>query len=413
VQATLPIQRLDSLITVMVIVRRPAWSLFLVVCCFGLSANSAAADNIMAKTGTADDIQQAVKIARPGDTIIIPEGRFAFHGQVFLTDDLNVRGAGRDKTFIIRDDRLSDWKAMFSVNCKTGGSFGWSGITLQGAGRDLQESSASSDHIQDQGLELRGACKGFRIFGSRFTKFSLAGILFLGDDGSTHGSPTGVIFENDFIDNWSFNLGYGILVNGSALAWQEPLMLGTENAVFVEDNYFESNRCAIQSNNGARYVFRHNQILNNREDSAPIYAHGKGPYWPRGTRSFEIYENKLQNDQTRWAGIALGGGSGVIFKNELDGVSHGIVFELGAASNSTKQYIYQDQITKQSFYQDQINDTWVWDNMTNGRPINTVTLRTLGGVNATDFLQQGRDFFFQPKPNFQPFSYPHPARQFP
>jgi hypothetical protein len=57
-------------------------------------------DTIVARSGAAEDIQRAVLSAHPGDTIVIPEGRFAFHGQVFLPDGLSIRGAGRDKTWI-------------------------------------------------------------------------------------------------------------------------------------------------------------------------------------------------------------------------------------------------------------------------------------------------------------------------
>jgi len=383
--------------------RQVTWPLLLTLVCFCYSCATGApfAANVIAESGTAEDIQKAVEIARPGDTITIPEGRISFHGQVFLPDGLSVRGAGKDKTLLIKDDRLSEWKPMFSVDCKTGKPFNFSGITIQGAGRELQGSSAPSDRIRDQGLVLRGGCKDFRIFGNRFTKFSRAGIELVGDDGSIHGEPVGVIFENEFIDNWSFNLGYGVAVNGSAVAWKQPLALGTEQAVFLEDNYFEANRCAIIGNNGAYYVFRHNKISNNQADSAAIYAHGKTTAWPRGTRSFEIYDNKLRNDKPRWAGIALGGGAGVIFHNDLGGVFHGIIFMIEADSKSATQYPYQDQI----------NETWVWDNYENGHPISAVTLRNWGGVNAADFIQQGRDFFLQRKPNYQPFTYPHPLRQ--
>src|SRR5262249_5499199 len=133
---------------------RPLQPLILVIgyCCM---AGLAMANDIAARSGTAEDIRIAAAAARPGDTIVIPEGRFAFHGQVFLPDGLGLRGAGRDKTWLIKDDRLGEWKPMFSVDCKTGKPFYFSGITLQGAGRDLQASSVSSDHIQDQGIVLR------------------------------------------------------------------------------------------------------------------------------------------------------------------------------------------------------------------------------------------------------------------
>jgi hypothetical protein len=365
-------------------------------------AGLALANNIAARSGTAEDIRIAAAAARPGDTIVIPEGRFAFHGQVFLPDGLALRGAGRDKTWLIKDDRLGEWKPMFSVDCKTGKPFQFSGITLQGAGRDLQASSVPSDHIQDQGIILRGSCKDFLVFGSRFTKFSRAGIELVGDDGAVHGEPRGLIFDNEFIDNWSSYLGYAVAVNGTAAAWNAPLALGTEQAVFLEDNYFAANRCAIQANNGARYVFRHNEISNNQPDSAAIYAHGKNPYWPRGTRSFEIYNNRLRNPEPRWAGIALGGGSGVIFDNDLDGVSYGVVFMIEGDPKVATHYPYQDQIS----------ETWMWNNSANGKAFAAPMLRQLnGGVNVAEFLQQGRDFFLQHKPDYQPFTYPHPARQ--
>jgi hypothetical protein len=150
-------------------------------CCM---AGQGLANNIPARSGTAEDIRIAAAAARSGDTIVIPEGRFAFHGQVFLPDGLALRGAGRDKTWLIKDDRLGEWKPMFSVDCKTGKPFHFSAITLQGAGRDLQTSSVPADHIQDQGIVLRGNYKDFLIFGSRFSKFSRAGIELVGDDGT-------------------------------------------------------------------------------------------------------------------------------------------------------------------------------------------------------------------------------------
>jgi hypothetical protein len=366
--------------------------------CF--STRIAFASDVASESGTAEDIQKAANIARPGDSITIPKGKFLFHGQVFLPDGVSVRGAGKNDTILEKTDRLSEWQPMFSVDCKTGRPFAFSGVTLQGAGRELQASAVPSDHIQDQGLVLRGKCRDFRIFANRFTKFSRAGVELIGDNGSVVGEPVGVIFENDFIDNWSQHLGYGVAVNGSASSWGKPLTLGTDQAVFLEDNYFEENRCAVQANNGARYVFRHNRIVNNREDSAAIYAHGIGP-WPRGTRSFEIYDNNLRNNVSRWAGIALGGGSGVIFDNDLEGVNNGILFMIEADSKTATQYPYRDQIT----------DTWIWENTANGRALNAVALRNWGGVNASDFLRQDRDFFVKAKPNYQPFAYPHPARQ--
>jgi hypothetical protein len=373
--------------------RQIKWLLLVIVLACGAPCASqpSPGGRLIAASGAAEHIQKAVENAKPGDTIVIPEGQFRFRGQVLVSDGVSIRGAGKDKTVLIKDDRLGIWQPMFDVDCKTGMPFSFSGITLQGKGRESQD-------IEDQGLVLRGKCRNFRIFGNRFTKFSRAGIELVGDDGSVHGETKGVIFENDFIDNWYSNLGYGIAVNGHPDAWRGSAALGTDEAVFVEDNNFISNRCAIQANNGARYVFRHNKISNNREDSAAIYAHGKTEWWPRGTRSFEIYGNTVKNDETRWAGIVVSGGNGVIFDNDLEGVSHGIVLMIDAEFDPRIRYPYQDQIS----------DTWLWQNAANGYPIDRVTLS--GEVDVTKFLREGRDFFMRRKPGYQPFAYPHPAR---
>jgi hypothetical protein len=108
----------------------------------------------------------------------------------------------------------------------------------------------------------------------------------------------------------------------------------------------------------------------------------------------------LHNDQQRWAGIFLGGGTGVIFDNDLDGVYNGIILSIEVDSKTATQYPYQDQIA----------DTWIWNNTANGQPVNTVTFRNR--IDA-EFVQQSRDFFVKRRPNYQTFPYPHPLRQSP
>ena len=74
------------------------------------------------------------------------------------------------------------------------------------------------------------------------------------------GEQMGVIYRNEFIDNWYVNLGYGVAIDGSIASWNRPLALGTANAVFVEDNLFVRNRHCVTSTNGANYVARYNTV---------------------------------------------------------------------------------------------------------------------------------------------------------
>ena len=137
-----------------------------------------------------------------------------------------------------------------------------------------------------------------------------------------HGDARGVIDHNRFIDNWYTS----VVVYGSGeQSWKEPLTLGSGNAVYVEDNYFTQKNVGhktmahhIASNNGSRYVFRYNIIEDGYMASHSIDAHGNKYGWKRGSRSYEIYGNKIKAIH-RWAGINIRGGDGVIFDNEIEG----------------------------------------------------------------------------------------------
>jgi hypothetical protein len=247
---------------------------------------------------------------------------------VYAPDGIYIRGAGRDSTFLVKSDNTS--APMIIVDAKTGMPIKFSDITLQGRLDALQSTNRTTalTNVTDGGLYIKGAVKNFKIFNSRFTKFLRAGIEFRGDAGSAPGEQMGVIYRNEFIDNWYINLGYGVAVDGSVNAWIRPIALGTANAVFVEDNLFVLNRHCVTATNGANYVARYNTVRNNYQDSQSFDAHGLSPAWPRGTRSVEIYGNVVTNAITRWAGAGIRGGSGVIWGNTWNGVWHGVVLSL-------------------------------------------------------------------------------------
>ena len=171
----------------------------------------------------------------------------------------------------------------------------------------------------------------------------------------------GVIYRNEFIDNWFVNLGYGVAIDGSVAGWNRPLALGTANAVFVEDNLFVRNRHCVTSTNGANYVARFNTVRDNYQDAQSFDAHGLSPAWPRGTRSVEIYGNVVTNTVIRWAGAGIRGGSGVIWDNVWNGVSHGVVVSLEdpPPGQPLAAYPALDQIGNPY-------DLYVWNNISTG-----------------------------------------------
>ena len=358
---------------------------------------------VYATSGYPADLQAAIDSAQKGDTVFVPAGRFSFEGSVLAPDGIYIKGAGRDRTFLIKDDDTSNF--MIMVDSKTGLPFKFSDITLQGRLDALQGSNRTTavTTITDGGLYIRGAATDFQIFNSRFTKFLRAGIELQGDAGSKWGEQRGVIYNNEFIDNWYVYLGYGVAIDGSASTWTKPVVLGTANAVFVEDNFFDRNRHCVTATNGANYVARYNTVKDNYQDSQSFDAHGLSPYWPRGTRSVEIYGNTVNNSNRRWAGAGIRGGSGVIWGNTWNGVSQGVVLYLESPppSNPLTTYPALDQIGNP-------DALYIWNNVSSGGSVHKFPTSDPQGIDY--WLRSGRDYFTTAKPGYTPYAYPHPLR---
>jgi hypothetical protein len=171
--------------------------------------------------------------------------------------------------------------------------------------------------------------------------------------------------------------------------------LGTAQNVFIEDNTFTRNRHAIAANNGARYVFRHNTIVDNREDAQAIDAHGKVRAWPVGTRQYEIYANTVTNTVARFAGVYVGGGAGVIFGNRFtETLARPILVD--DASGCPGGRIAAPQY--------RVQGVAIWDNrMASGARAVVQVDQGCEGV-----VREGDAFVLTPPPDYTPFPYPHP-----
>ena len=72
---------------------------------------------VYATSGYPADLQAAIDSAHTGDTVFVPAGRFSFEGSVLAPDGIYIKGAGRDRTFLIKDDDTSNF--MIMVDSKT------------------------------------------------------------------------------------------------------------------------------------------------------------------------------------------------------------------------------------------------------------------------------------------------------
>lgn len=338
--------------------------------------------NIQAKSCEFSAVQEAVKegIDSGGNVLVtIPSGTCDWESnELKILGGISIKGSGKKST-IVRGSSESN-KTLITVDCLNGKTSKISDLTLLGKGNPA---------IWDGGIIFFNSCKDFIVSNSAFSNFVNFGINVRGD-------ARGVIFQNYFVNNYregqtGGTTGYGVVVYGNS-TWL-PLELGTENAVFVEDNYFIGNRHDIASNDGSRYVFRYNKVveLERTKNFGMVDAHGFNSS-PRGSRSWEIYNNTFRTqlttpDKARTV-VAIKGGDGVVFNNILtnpDTVTN--MIEL--FSENKAAYPAKDQMTSGYF----------WNNKPN-------TLRNSAPSNYVE----GRDYFLYAKPEYKPYIYPHPLR---
>lgn len=325
-------------------------------------------------------VQAAASASFPGQTIVLPAGTCDWGAnQLWILGGISLKGAGMNATIIQRTAPVPANTYLVRYDCTNGRPINFSDMTLVGA---------NLSYSQDRGLGLIGGCVDFSVRNAKFTNFVFAGVEVRG-----LARQRGVIYNNQFIDNYNatvHNLGYGVVVFGDG-TWP-ALELGSANAVFVEDNYMSGNRHHIASNNGARYVFRHNVGVSNdlTKDFPQVDAHGLSSS-PRGTRSWEVYDNTFSavlKSGRQFAGVGIRGGDGVIFRNTYtSNIASPVALILEGVACGT--YPVQDQIS-QAFIAE--------------------SSPAAVSSKCEQSIALGREYFLGKKPNYTPYSYPHPLR---
>jgi hypothetical protein len=108
--------------------------------------------------------------------------------------------------------------------------------------------------------------------------------------------------------------------------WAAPLNLGTAEAFYVEDCTFtstEKDRNAMDSRQGAKWVFRYNTIHN-----FYLEAHSGFFAGTRGTRSWEVYKNTFTGNLNTYVLASLRSGTGVVWGNTSTGTRGAHVFQI-------------------------------------------------------------------------------------
>ncbi len=370
--------------------------------------------DILAKSTSLEDVQAAVDMAEIGDVVKIPIGNSIWTSTLDIPDDKKITLIGTcvESTIISGTE------------------------TAPGTMLDMNKSGSRVSQITFKFSNDNGVCinvdgTGWRIDNCRFINEisqTIEGVMARGTGGDP--CPIGVVDHCLFLNSRVLIIGdAGLMANE---IWLEPLGLGTNNAVFVEDCTFNYTKFgnAVDTNYGGRYVFRYNTV-----NDAYIEAHSlQGTH--RATRSWEIYENKInQVNSSMWAPFFMRGGTGVIFNNTITGnwssgptiiVDNRRTFQdlgeggfcdgtsLWDGNEEANGYPGRDQIGRSTdswlwtdsnpYPPQELDPFYQWNNTHNGNPIQVYVHNNCG-----IHIKENRDYYNETeRPGYTPFTYPHP-----
>ncbi len=275
---------------------------------------SARAATRTAKTCSQQDVQAAIDAAQDGDTVVVPAGTSEYktitpRSPVLIIKNRGIAliGAGIGRT-ILRDlsfDPKNPWSGgLIHAEGGSGKALRISGFTFDGTG------------IQDAGkpaiINIHGAYADLRIDHCQF--LNVNGAIM------TSGLMRGVVdhcryelMEDHALGNPCF---YWMGGTGAA-AWKTAVRLGSADAIYIEDCHVEfhnprsNDSPALPTMDGARAVFRHNTVHDGFLEFFGVDSR------PRGTVSFEVYDNTFTGKC--FCAIGLKGGTGVVFNNTIQG----------------------------------------------------------------------------------------------
>lgn len=381
------------------------------------------------------DVLAAINAAGDGDTVQVPAGECTWTQGIHMSTPkaITISGAGTDATTIVDNiNKLSGGGQVFSFNTQAGKRFRLTGMTFRGLAPDV--------HVYNHGtILLYGTAQDFRLDHLKFDRPGTSAIRY---GGAVYG-----VVDHCYFDLANFKQGNVILHDrwdghmwgdGSFAA---PVELGTEKAIYIEDNVFIGSGFAgagpLDALGGGRFVFRHNTVFHD-----VLGTHGtesSGRY--RGVRSYEIYNNHFQANTLLFTGIYLRGGTGVIWGNTFQGIGGETGYttairvanyrssspyqpwgQCGAGSpwdgnTDSLGYPCLDQVGRGMSdlisgddpapvgWPNQFAEPlYIWNNTWSPVPNNPGSLVSI----QHEVIQQGRDFLLTAMPGYSPYPYPHP-----
>ena len=407
---------------------------------FILTVGTAQAATITAATGNASDVQSAINSAKSGDTIIIPNGTYAWNQAVTNSNNICVHIQAQSLGGVTIN-RVYNSGNMLSLNGSPNGNVELSGIHFIDPGDTSTNNSTFTVNVN----QLSG--QPVLIHDCSFVTGFCYGLQFVGNGG--------VVWNCSFATT-SDQLGGITFVNTSTTNsfWNQPTSMGLSGDpngtlnTYIENNYFgPASVVMCNFDDNSRIVWRDNTM-----DNAAMQCHGQETsIW--GSRHWEIYDNTFVYSTS---GTAFGGDSYPIQLNTWFNMRGGTgvftgnsVPAIGFGKNQLTMSIYSiyqsDSIPCQDGYPaaHQVGQSWsasstqtfgspvvtkdgtgaitdpiyIWGNTgtatTNSAWIvlNALTDQCGDGQNIANYVQEGRDYITSSgRPGWTRFTFPHPLR---
>jgi hypothetical protein len=260
-------------------------------------------------------VTTAVALAKDGDTVVIPAGTSEWSNTLTVTKAITIQGAGvtgLDGTRTIIKDNVpgttEENSSCFNLQTIAGKSYRITGFEFRNGTR--------TKRLTKGVIRVVGNSHNIRVDNCKFTLTANRSL-------TVWDWALGVCDHCDFLAiDAPIHVAHQAWAGGKMGdgSWSSPHTLGTADAWYVEDCTFApvpgtvSAIGMVDSEFGGRFVVRHCTATNAHQDS-----HGSEGGADRGTRQFEVYENKFIASAGYSSTGQNRGGSGVYFNNTCTG----------------------------------------------------------------------------------------------
>ncbi len=269
------------------------------------------ADTHTAASCSKADVQTSINAASSGDTVKVPSGSSTWSSGLLIHNKSIslIGGYGGVTTIALTNGNFVHLtRAVGGQNASRISAF-----TIN------QTSTSSTFHIEsDGGL----APQGFRIDHITRNVTGNAFIEFAEGWGNAASSWEGLI-DNNLITNGRVEYWGENSSTGGRYRWSEPLNLGDEHALYIEDNTFIVTSPSatnyinqVDGGEGARTIARFNTFTGGR-----IESHGVQTENSRSVKRWEFYYNIFTSSPSdkQYRPFLIRGGTGMVFHNTTDG----------------------------------------------------------------------------------------------